>query len=169
MNDFDPTPLIHHPYRAPQGFEAPQVGVYKASTVMFENVAALRTRDWRNKAGYTYGLHGTPTTFTLEERIATLEGGSECLLVPSGLAAIAVVNLALLGQGDEVLLPDNVYGPSRELARTDLVRFVEEFGLTCLHAVLAWSISAPLIFVGTFSAVRPVIARLRDKHLVKAP
>jgi len=123
MNDFDPTPLIHHPYRAPQGFEAPQVGVYKASTVMFENVAALRTRDWRNKAGYTYGLHGTPTTFTLEERIATLEGGSECLLVPSGLAAIAVVNLALLGQGDEVLLPDNVYGPSRELARTDLARY----------------------------------------------
>ena len=94
MNDFDPTPLIHHPYRAPQGFEAPQVGVYKASTVMFENVAALRTRDWRNKAGYTYGLHGTPTTFTLEERIATLEGGLQSLLVPSGLAAIALVDSA---------------------------------------------------------------------------
>jgi cystathionine beta-lyase len=38
--------------------------------------------------------------------------------VPSGLAAIALVDQALLKQGDEVLLPDNVYGPSRELART---------------------------------------------------
>jgi len=53
------------------------------------------------------------------------------------------------------------------LARTDMVRFVEEFGLTCMHAMLAWSITAPLIFVGTFSAVRPIIARLRDKHLAK--
>jgi cystathionine beta-lyase len=59
----------------------------------------------------------------LEERIATLEGGSETLLVPSGLAAIAQVNLALLRQGDEVLLPDNVYGPSRELARAELARW----------------------------------------------
>ncbi len=123
MSDFDPTCLIHHPYRAPPGFAAPQPGVYKASTVIFDNVAALRSRDWRNKAGYTYGLHGTPTTFVLEERIATLEGGSETLLVPSGLAAVAVVDMALLKQGDEVLLPANVYGPSRELARTELARW----------------------------------------------
>ena len=56
----------------------------------------MRARDWKTKAGYTYGLHGTPTTFTLEERLATLEGGNECLLVPSGLAAIALVSFALL-------------------------------------------------------------------------
>ncbi len=123
MSAFDTTELIHHPYRAPTGFAAPQIGVYKASTVLFDNVAALRCRDWRSKAGYTYGLHGTPTTFALEERIATLEGGTASLLVPSGLAAVAVTNLALLEQGDEMLLPDNVYGPSRELARTDLARW----------------------------------------------
>jgi cystathionine beta-lyase len=86
--------------------------------VIFPNVAALRARDWRYKNGYTYGLHGTPTTFTLEERLATMEGGRFCALAPSGLAAIATVNVALLRSGDEVLLPDNVYGPSREMART---------------------------------------------------
>ena len=69
----------------------------------------------------------------------------------------------IMGAPNVSLAPSEIL----ELARTDMVRFVEEFGLTCLHAVLAWSISAPLIFVGTFSAVRPVIARLRDKHLVK--
>lgn len=53
------------------------------------------------------------------------------------------------------------------LARTDMTRFIEEFGLTCLHAMLAWSISAPFIFVATFSAVRPVIAKLRDRHLAR--
>src|SRR5215213_9431949 len=90
------TELIHHPYVPPAGFGAVQPAVHKASTVIFENVAALRARDWKQKSGYTYGLHGTPTSFTLEERISTLEGGKHCLLVPSGLAAIASVNMALL-------------------------------------------------------------------------
>jgi cystathionine beta-lyase len=117
------TELIHHSYRPPEGFVAPQAGVYKASTVIFPNVAALRARDWRNKNGYTYGLHGTPTTFQLEERIATLEGGRFCLLVPSGLAAVAHVDLALLASGDEVLLPDNVYGPSKSLAQAELAQW----------------------------------------------
>jgi cysteine-S-conjugate beta-lyase len=114
------TDLIHHPYVPPQGFSAPQPGVFKASTVIFPNVAAMRARDWQHKAGYTYGLHGTPTTFMLEERIATLEGGKHCLLVPSGLAAIANVSMALLKAGDEVLIPDNAYGPNKALADGEL-------------------------------------------------
>jgi len=117
------TDLIHHPYQPPAGFAAPQPGVHKASTIIFPNVAAMRARDWRHKKGYTYGLHGTPTTFTLEERIAALEGGRHCILVPSGLAAIANVNFSLLKSGDEVLLPDNVYGPSKNLAEGELKNF----------------------------------------------
>ena len=114
------TDLIHHPYVPPAGFEAAAPGVHKASTVIFPDVAALQARNWRSKAGYTYGLHGTPTTFTLEERIATLEGGLQTLLVPSGLASITLVDMALLQQGDEVLIPDNAYGPNKELARHEL-------------------------------------------------
>jgi cystathionine beta-lyase len=117
------TDLIHHPYVPPPKFGSPQVGVYKASTVFFADVAAMRARDWKTKAGYTYGLHGTPTTFTLEERLATLEGGTECLLVPSGLAAIALVSFALLKTGDEVLIPDNAYGPNKALANGELANF----------------------------------------------
>ncbi len=114
------TRLIHHPYAPPAGFEAPQPGVFKASTVYFPNVAALRARDWRHKSGYTYGLHGTPTTFLLEERLCALEGGAQCLLAPSGLAAIATVSLGLLKTGDEVLIPDNAYGPNKALAEGEL-------------------------------------------------
>ena len=117
------TGLIHHPYVPPGGFGAVQPAVHKASTVTFENVAALRARSWKSRSGYTYGLHGTPTSFTLEERIATLEGGTHCVLAPSGLAAITLVNMALLKAGDEVLLPNNVYGPSKEQARTLLAGF----------------------------------------------
>jgi cystathionine beta-lyase len=117
------TDLIHHPYNPPDTFDAPQPGVFKASTVFFKDVAAMRARDWRSKVGYTYGLHGTPTTFTLEERLATLEGGTECLLVPSGLASIALTDFALLKRGDEVLIPDNAYGPNKALATGELANF----------------------------------------------
>ena len=117
------TDLIHHPYNPPDHFAAPQPGIYKASTVFFRDVAAMRARDWKTKAGYTYGLHGTPTTFTLEERLATLEGATDCLLVPSGLAAITLVSFALLKHGDEVLIPDNAYGPNKALANGELANF----------------------------------------------
>ena len=114
------TALIHHSYKAPPDFEAPQIAVHKASTVIFPNVQAMRDRTWLDKKGYTYGLHGTPTTFTLEERICQLEGALHAVLVPSGLAAIALVNMALLKHGDEVLLPDNVYGPHKAFAEGEL-------------------------------------------------
>ena len=117
------TDLIHHAYVPPAGFAAPQLAVHKASTIIFPDAASLRARDWRYKTGYTYGLHGTPTTFALEERIATLEGGLQCLLAPSGLAAVTLVDMALLQPGDELLLPDNVYGPSRAFAQNELVRW----------------------------------------------
>ena len=114
------TALIHHPYKAPEGFAAPQPGVFKASTVIFPSVAAMRHFEWKDKTAYTYGLHGTPTTYTLEERLCTLEGGLQCVLLPSGLAAIANVALSLLRAGDEVLIPNNAYGPNTALAEGEL-------------------------------------------------
>ncbi len=120
------TTLIHHPYTPPSGFEAPQPGVFKASTVIFPSVAAMRHFEWKDKSAYTYGLHGTPTTYTLEARLCTLEGGLQCVLLPSGLAAIANVALSLLQAGDEVLIPDNAYGPNKALAEGEL----KDWGIT---------------------------------------
>ena len=114
------TELIHHPYAPPAGFQAVAPPVHKASTIIFPSVAALRVRDWKHKTGYTYGLHGTPTTFTLEARIATLEGGKFCTLAPSGLAAVTLVDMAFLRSGDEVLIPDNAYGPNKAFAQAEL-------------------------------------------------
>ena len=117
------TTQIHHPYSAPAGFESPVVPVYKGSTVYFPTVADLRARQWVDKSAYTYGLHGTPTTFTLEARLATLEHAQHVLLAPSGLSVITVVDMALLSQGDTVLFPDNVYFPNRDFTRNELARW----------------------------------------------
>ncbi len=109
------TRLVHSEYQAPQGFSAFSCGIHHASTVLFKDVAAMRARSWQEKNSYTYGLHGTPTSFTLEAKLAEIENAKHCILVPSGLAAISLVNFSFLKQGDDVLMPDNVYGPNRDL------------------------------------------------------
>ena len=82
------TQLVHSDYVAPADFGGLNTGIHHASTVTFPNVAALRARDWKREDAYTYGLHGTPTAFTLAHRIAEIEGGRHTVLAPSGLAAI---------------------------------------------------------------------------------
>jgi len=123
------TDLLHHPYTPPEGFAAFPTAIHHASTVLFKNVAATRSGEWKGKSAYTYGLHGTPTTFTLEARLASIEGGTHCLLAPSGLAALAMVDFALLKTGDDVLLPENVYNPNRELGRW----LAADFGITARY------------------------------------
>ena len=173
------THLIHHPYQPPAGFMAPQPGVFKASTVIFPNVAALQARNWKDKTGYTYGLHGTPTTFMLEERIATLEGGAHTLLVPSGLAAITLVDMAMLKSGDELLIPDNAYGPGKELARQELSRwgirhrFYDPADPSALAAMitpatkLIWLEAAGSITM-EFPDLRALVRVARDKGVLTA-
>jgi len=138
------TALIHDDYAPPSGFGALQPGIHHASTVLFPNVAALRSRNWQDKSGYTYGLHGTPTSFTLEARLAAIEGGQRCVLAPSGLAAIAMIDFALLKSGDDVLLPDNVYNPNRELGNW----LQADFGISARYY-------DPLIGAGIAELIQP--------------
>jgi len=117
MKPHPATKIIHPEYTAPEGFSAIPMAIHHASTVLFENVASMRSSAWTDKSTYTYGLQGTPTSRTLEARLAAIEEGQHCLLAPSGLAAISVVSLALLKTGDDVLIAGNVYSPNRELGR----------------------------------------------------
>jgi cystathionine beta-lyase len=138
------TRTIHSDYKAPEGFSAFPTAIHHASTVLFKDVAAMRSGEWKDKNAYTYGLHGTPTTFTLEARLAELEDGKYCLLAPSGLAAIAMVDFALLSTGDDVLLPDNVYNPNRELGKW----LTNDFGITARYY-------DPMIGAGIADLIQP--------------
>jgi cystathionine beta-lyase len=138
------TTLVHSDYVAPAGFDAFPPATHRASTVLFANTAAMRASQWKDKTAYTYGLHGTPTTFTLEGKLAEIEGGNHCLLTPSGLSAIAMVDFALLKSGDDVLLPENVYNPNRELGRW----LSADFGVTARYY-------DPMIGVGIAALIQP--------------
>jgi len=85
--------------------------VYHASTITFPTVKALHERD----QPYTYGRKGTPTSRAVETAIAALEGGHDCKISSSGLAAVTTTLLAFLKNGEHVLIPDTVYYPVRQL------------------------------------------------------
>ena len=117
------TQLIHAPRKAPQSIHTVQPAVYRASTIIFNNTDALFNRHWSDDYDYSYGTHGTPTTFNLADQIAQLEGGEYCLLAPSGLSAINLVNSCFLSHGDEVWVADNIYGPNMEHLRNLQTRY----------------------------------------------
>lgn len=106
------------------------VPVVRASTVRFASHADREALHERREAGEpvsTYGRHGMATHRALEAAIGELEGASHVLLVPSGLAAISLVFVALLSPGDHVLVQDSVYGPVRERVEPLLTRLGVSF------------------------------------------
>lgn len=117
------TELIHAPRKAPQYISTVQPPLFRASTIIFEDTNALFNRHWTDDYDYSYGTHGTPTTFTLGDNIAQIEGGEYCLLAPSGLSAINLVNSCFLAHGDEVWVADNIYGPNMEHLRNLETRY----------------------------------------------
>ena len=89
--------------------------VYRASTVLFPTMDEFDARGpGRMEAGnVVYGLNGTPTTFALERAMTALEGCYGCVVLPSGLAAVAMAILAVVKSGDHLLMVDSTYEPSR--------------------------------------------------------
>ncbi len=99
------------------GFVNPPV--YRGSTILFPTVERLEQRD----RPYTYGRRGSPTTDALEIALTGLEGGAGTVLVPSGLAAIAIALQAATRSGSHVLVADSCYQPTRNFCDTWLTRF----------------------------------------------
>jgi cystathionine beta-lyase len=104
---------VHHPAVSQEGFASLAVPTHRASTIVYDDPDAFARRSERGLDGYTYGLHGTPTTRTLEAQLTELHGGVRTVLVPSGQAAVAITMLSVLLPGQRVLIPDTAYPPVR--------------------------------------------------------
>jgi len=117
------TKLIHSDAKIPEGFRSLSTPVYRGSTVLFRDAAAVRDEWDQYEIGYSYGLYGTPTVLELAARICELEGGYRTLLTPGGQCAISFINFALLKAGDHILVPHSIYAPNRLFASRVLQRF----------------------------------------------
>src|ERR1700729_758886 len=117
------TRLIHPDATVPEGYRSLATPVYRGSTTLFPSASAVTDAWDQERAGYTYGLYGTPTSLELAARICELEGGRHTVITPGGQAAISLIDLALLHAGDHVLIPSSVYRDRKQLTTSLLARF----------------------------------------------
>ncbi len=94
--------------------------VYRTSTMVFPDLESFEAREPDDYKSRRYGIHGTPTTFALEEAVAKMEGGYLAAALPSGLAAISAALCAFVKQGDHLLVTDSAYGPTRTFCEKQL-------------------------------------------------
>lgn len=117
------TRVLHAQADIPQGYRSLATPVFRGSTTIFERADKVSDAWDQARAGYTYGLYGTPTALELGARICELEGGRFTIILPGGQAAISLIDFALLAAGDHILVPYSVYGPNKLLTHRLLRRF----------------------------------------------
>jgi cysteine-S-conjugate beta-lyase len=97
--------------------------VWRASTILYDNVADLKARGHATHDRLYYGRRGTPTVWALADALTAMEPGAEgTLLYPSGVAANSAGLLALLSPGDHLLMVDSAYEPTRAFCDGMLAR-----------------------------------------------
>ena len=93
--------------------------VFRGSTILFKTLDELE--DY--KAPYRYGRNDNPTTRALCNLVSELEGAAGTIIAPSGLSAVSTALLAAVSAGDELLMTDSAYEPTRTFATEGLTRF----------------------------------------------
>lgn len=127
--------------------------VWRASTHLYENTAAQDAGRHVNTDGvFHYGARGGPTQWALAEALTALEpGAAGTMLYPTGLAAPVMALLSVLKAGDELLVADNSYDPSRSFATHALrdygisTRFFDPLDVDGFAAAIAASSRAVLL------------------------
>ena len=99
--------------------------VWRASTILYDSVADLKQGPKTNEDGkFFYGRRGTPTQWSLADAITAMEpAAAGTMLYPSGVAAVAGALLTVLQPGDELLMVDSAYDPTRSFCSGFLARF----------------------------------------------
>ena len=100
--------------------------VWRASTHLYPDVAALNAGKPNADGHFYYGRRGAPTQWALADALTALEpGAAGTMLYPSGVAALAGALLAVLRPGDVLLMTDNAYEPTRNIGRA----LLKDFGI----------------------------------------
>ena len=102
--------------------------VTRASTILFNSMQEmyqheLKIRKHKKVSHYTYGRYGSTTTIELENILKELEQAYHVFLTGTGFGGIALALMSLCRPGDEILVSDNVYGPTKEISQDLMKQF----------------------------------------------
>jgi cysteine-S-conjugate beta-lyase len=105
--------------------------VWRASTILYDDVAALRAGTKSNADGKLfYGRRGTPTQWSLADALTEMEpGAAGTMLYSSGVAALTTALLSVLRPGDQLLMTDSAYDPTRIFCD----KLLKSFGIETLY------------------------------------
>ena len=102
--------------------------VIRASTILFNSMQELYQHEKKIKkhqkvSHYSYGRYGSSTTIELENILKELEQAFHVFLTGTGFGGVALAIMSLCRPGDEILVSDNVYGPTKEISENLLKEF----------------------------------------------
>jgi O-succinylhomoserine sulfhydrylase len=112
--------------------------LFLTSSFVFDSAEQAARRFAGQEEGYVYSRFSNPTVRMFEQRLASLEGGQDCLATASGMSAIMALCLAHLKAGDHVLCGSNVFGATVQLFSNLLSRFGIETGYVQGSDASAW-------------------------------
>ena len=99
------------------------VPVSRTSTILFDSIADMHAAYPPDDGKLSYGRNGTWTQWSLAEALTELEpGAAGTRLFPSGSAAVSIGLTSVLSPGDELLMVDSAYAPTRLFCDRELKR-----------------------------------------------
>ena len=107
--------------------------VVRASTIIFKSMQDIRktqSKFRKNPIGghFDYGRQGTSTTYILQKILTKLEESYHVFLTPTGFGAIFLAIFSLVRPGDEILVSDPSYKPTRRFTED----FLKDFNITTI-------------------------------------
>ena len=102
--------------------------VVRASTILFNSMQELASHEKKilndeQITHYAYGRYGSQTTIELQKIVKELEKAHHVFLHSTGFGSVSLAFIALCQSGDEALVADNVYYPTREIAEKLLPKY----------------------------------------------
>lgn len=97
--------------------------IQSGSTVLFQDFEDMQLALEGGYPGVDYGTHGLSTQKAFEEALCKLENGFRTYAFPSGINAITNTLMAFTQSGDEILLCDNAYGPTKRFCHNILTKY----------------------------------------------
>ena len=116
--------------------------IIQSSTYVFKNSEDIRQYTQKGHFRYEYGRYGNPTQKAAEEKLAVLEGAEEAVLFASGMSAIINTLLAMLKDGDHMIITDDAYGKTLSFCKAWLPK---------------WGIESTVVKMSDYDAIEDAI------------
>ncbi len=169
------TQAVHGGAKREKGFHAMTTPIVQSATYTFDNTA--KVLEFLEKKVYggelereEYARYGNPSVWSLERRIANLEGAGDAVVYPSGMSAVTSLFLTVLRPGTQIVMTDDCYRRTRQFCETTLKKFGIETSIVPMgdcEALEAAIVPGKTRFIFTETPTNPYLRVADLRHLAE--